>query len=282
MKTTVFFGLLIIGYSMNAQDPYLNLVTEEIPIEEPSYSIIESELGGAPSTWRVSVNIPENYELQMIIGDIYTPLSLNSTTQFYQHSAGGPTTLQINPSLYASNPELIYDSWFTIGYDDFMGNLAIIVPDESVFDDWEAGNDILFNDLVGASLFVPTLGFYPQNYPDENGNVLVLQVTSDGIVNGCFNFQLRRLNPDGTIYDPPGEETSEVVLFSDYCFTLGVDPNGCLTDFNSSGNVASDDLLILLPAMGCTIDCDIDPSGDGLTSTDDLLILLAEFGSSRD
>jgi len=156
----------------------------------------------------------------------------------------------------------------------------MVVPDPDVFDPWEAGNDILIDDLIGAGVFITTTGYSPINSPDENGNVLIMQITSDDIVSGCLNFQLRRLNPDGTVYDPPGEESSEVVLFSNICFTADPDAIDCQTDFNNSGNVGSEDLLIFLPAIGCNVDCDYDPNQDGSTTSVDLLILLSEYGTS--
>lgn len=282
MKILFSALFLVLSGSLLAQNPTLSIVVEEVTIPASESANIEAAIGGTPSCYRVYANFDDNYELQIVFGDMATPLSLSSTGTFYQAPLGGPSTLTLDPALIPANPELAYDSWFTIGYEDFNVNLLQLLPFPMVFDTWEAGGDLLLDDIFGASVFLPTAGLMPINQPDVNGNVLVAQITSDGQVDGCFNFQLRRLNPDGTIYDPPGPENSELEVFNNVCFTLNEAAPDCPGDFDNSGNIFTGDLLIFLGDFGCQGDCIADMNSDNITNAADLLAFLAVFGDSCD
>ncbi|MFT5183370.1 MAG: hypothetical protein ACI84C_000496 [Flavobacteriales bacterium] len=274
------FTLLFLGLTgvVAAQSPFLNLVTEQVTIDEPALTTITNELGATPSTYRVYAEIPANYEMQIIYGDFLTAMSFSSPTQFYQNTNGGPTAVNINSGQVAIIPELGYDSWITIGLDNSAGNILTVFPDVLPFANWESGGDLLFNDIVGGGVLMPTAGGIPQNTIDADGRILVAQFTSDGTVAACFNFQIRRLNPDGTIYNPPGAATSETELFGNQCVTLtNIDVAGCAADLDNSGHVATPDLLLLLSNFGCLSGCEIDFNQDGSTGTDDLLFFLSAF-----
>lgn len=53
--------------------------------------------------------------LSAIIGDSQYPTYFNSSTSFFQHSAGSSTPNGLNPAFYGALPSLAYDSWITIG-----------------------------------------------------------------------------------------------------------------------------------------------------------------------
>jgi hypothetical protein len=276
MKFTLFTFLCAFGLSICAQ-PTLSLIVEEISIPEPEASNIAADLGDTPHTWRVYANFDADYELQIIYGDFLDAMSLTTTGAYYQHPAGGPTTLSFNVANFIDNPELAYDSWFTIGAEDNTANLIMVLP-LGIYDGWENGDDILIDDIVGGGVFITTAGGNPQNQPDAEGNVLIAQITSSGTVTGCVNMQLRRLNPDGTLYDPPGPETSEVYQFTNMCFTLEA-AGSCPADFDGSGFVAVPDLLAILSEYGCNSGCTKDLTGDDDVDTGDLLAFLSVFGT---
>jgi hypothetical protein len=277
MKILLSTLVVVLSSSLIAQNPFLNIITEEVSIPASESANIEADIGGTPSTYRIFVNIPDNYELQILYGDAVTPLTLSSTGTFYQDPLGGASTINIDPGLYGANPELAYDSWLTIGYEDFNLNLLQVFPFPTVFDAWEGGAMLNLADVFGSGLFLPTSGLMPINQPDENGMILVGQVTSDGQMDACFNFQIRRLNPDGTIYDPPGEDTSEVEVFNNVCIQIN-EVNDCPADFDNSGSIFTGDLLIFLSNFGCTGNCIADLNDDSLTNATDLLMFLSVFG----
>ena len=282
MKKT--FTLLFAAATITAfaQAPVLNIVTEEISIPEPALSTIQAELGATPHTIRVYAEFPDNYEVQLQYGIMGHPWSISSADGFYQNVNGGATTLSIIPELYPTFPELEYDSWVTIGYTSQSPNDLFPVPfDMNFFDAWEAGGDFLVDDFNGASISVLAQPFtFPPNTPDENGQVLLGQYTSSSDISSCMNLQLRRLNPDGTIYDPPGSPTSEVWVYNDLCFTHSFNPVTCTGDFDFNGVVATSDLLLFMPDFGCTSGCSKDLTGDDAIGTPDLLVFLGYFGTS--
>ena len=278
MKLTILTLLCGLGLSAFTQ-PTLTLVVEEIPIPEPEASNIAADLGDTPHTWRISANFDADYELQIIYGDATGALTVNTTGNYYQHPNGGGTTLSFNEGTFGANPELAYDSWLTIGATDNTSNMIMVLP-PAIFDGWEGGADILIDDLVGGGVFITTSGGNPQNQPDVDGNVLIAQITSSGVVTGCVNIQLRRLNPDGTIFDPPGAETSETYQFLGECFTLEAAADPCPTDFDGSGITNVGDLLLLIEQYGCTSSCSRDLTGDDAINTADILEFLEFFGTT--
>ncbi|MDZ4823958.1 MAG: hypothetical protein SH856_10910 [Flavobacteriales bacterium] len=284
MKTLSTLFLLCISAVAFGQAPFLNLISEEIQITEPAASDLETVLGSPAHTIRLYANIPDDWELQVIYGNMFTPLNLDAVDGFYQDADGGPTTVDINPALFGVLPSLAYDSWLTIGYGDNQGNMLLSLPvDEAFFDVWEAGGNLLVNDLFGGSVSVVALPTtFPPNTADANGNVLVGQFTSTGDMSGCLNFQLRKLNPDGSIYDPPGSATSETVAFNNVCFehTFEIGPGlSCTGDFDINGVIATSDLLLLMADFGCNAACPKDLTGDDTVATTDLLVFLGVFGN---
>ncbi|MCB0762161.1 MAG: hypothetical protein KDC12_11615 [Flavobacteriales bacterium] len=278
MKKLYTLACVLVAATMHAQTPSMSLVAEEIPITEPALSTLTSEMGALPHTYRIYAELPDDYEMQIMFGDFTGAMVLSSTTSFYQNSLGGPTTLSIDDAFYGLNPTLEFDSWLTIGYESQTGNLINVFPDESAWDVWETGADLTIDDIVGAGLLMPTVGLNPVNQADANGRILVAQITTDGTAQVCLNFQIRQLNPDGTVYDPPGPETSVTHVFNDLCVTVSptVVP-ACEADFDASGHVATPDLLYLLAQFGCTSGCEIDFDEDGTTGTADLLFFLSAF-----
>lgn len=266
-----------------AQDPSVNIVWETVPIPEAAYDQIVADFGSDVVTTRVYLEVPENWEVQFIYGILDTPWSLNSPNGgFYQHPFGGPTSLDIDPDLYASTPTLQYDSWVTIGAPDQTNNQMYLVPDESIFATFEnGGSGFTVDSAIGGGIYVTTFGQTPQNYPDANGRILIGQFTNSGSFSYCINVQLRQLNPDGTIYDPdgPGPLYSNTVQINDMCADV-IYAGSCTCDFNFSYNVDVADLLLLISEFGCNFGCNYDADGDDMVSVADMLLLLSEFGDS--
>lgn len=282
MKTIFTLFIAFTWALAQSQAPVFNVVTEEIPISEPAFSEIQSALGATPHSIRIYAEFPDGYELQLVYGNSTNPMSISGPEGFYQNTFGGPTTLDITSALYGTFPALAFDSWLTVGYEDNTSNNLFILPlDMAFFDTWEAGGDLFVNDLIGAAISVnaqPTS--FPPNTPDENGRVLIGQITSAGDISACLNYQIRKLNPDGTIYNPPGSATSEVWTYTDQCFTHSFSTPTCVGDFDLNGVIAVSDLLLFMPEFGCTTGCTKDLTGDENVSTSDILILLGFFGTT--
>ncbi len=53
----------------------------------------------------------------------------------------------------------------------------------------------------------------------------------------------------------------------------------CIEDLNTDGFISVQDILILLGAFGCNVQCEYDINQDGAVSIVDLLLMLQSFGS---
>ncbi|MDZ4751217.1 MAG: hypothetical protein SGI87_06340 [Flavobacteriales bacterium] len=285
MKTITYVLLICLTPLWSwSQSPFLNLVVEETSIPEPQYTELSAELGGEAHTIRVYANIPENWEIQVMYGFSIAPLTVSAPEGFYHNNIGGPTSAEIVEAAYVINPLLQYDSWITIGWDNSIDNGLEQLPLDAPFlSAWEAGGDLVSNDFLGGSIFVITPPeLFPPNTGDVNGNVLVGQFTSDGPINGCLNFQMRRLNSDGTVFDPAGSAASETVEFNNVCFDFSPPPIGgnCLGDLTGDNYVGTADLLILTSQVGCQSGCVADFTGDDKTTGSDVLVFLSAYGAN--
>lgn len=271
-----FLSLLLLSFSFASfaqiAAPSLDIIIEEVTIPSGVF-----EPSSMPyRTFRLYAQIDPNWEMLSVFGVLGSPLNLNTNGNFYQDPLGGPTTLDITSELLVSNPSLNYDSWFTIGAESSLQNLIFVAPiDGSFFNNWEAGGNLLVDDIIGGLVGIPSPGSLTQNVADENGRILFAQLTANDDISGCLNMQFRLLNEDGSLYFQPGGGTV-AEIFSDVCFNIPFS-NLCPSDFNLSGTVDVADLLIFITEYGCTSGCITDLSGDDATSSPDLLIFLSEF-----
>lgn len=261
-----------------AQNPSVFLEVEEVVISAEALDVIAAEIDN-PVCYRVYANIPENYELQFIYGLMDTPIDITATGGFYQDPLGGGSTLIINPDLYAVQPTLPFDSWLTIGDEDNVDNEAEVLPDGVIFDAWEAGsNQLLIDGPFGGGVYITTEGATAQNTPDGNGRVLIGQFTFSGELNGLLSLQVRRLNPDGTIFDPPGPALSETFIGENLAFNAS-GPSPCPEDIDGNSVVGVNDLLTLISEFGCSSNCNYDLDNDGNVFVSDVLIMLSAIGN---
>lgn len=281
MRTLVTLVIvLFVPLFMLAQDePTVELVLEEQSIDPAVLSTIVAAVGdGEIKSYRLYAEVTPNWELQLIFGDTEYPLFVTSVGSFYQNPNGGPTTLDINPDDLDNVPGLAYDSWLTIGRENQLSNNIQILPLSTIFSAWEAGGSLELNSYLASGIFLTSAGFDDQNVPDENGRILIAQFTTNGEISGCLNMQFRKLNEDGSIFDPEGPDLFVTYLADQRCFASSVQ-EPCAGDLNNSGNIDIEDLLLVLTGFGCTEDCAVDLNNDGFTTAADVLILLSVFGN---
>ena len=134
-----------------------------------------------------------NDQLISVFGTAANPLSVASSTSFYQDANGGPTSGGSNPLLFPGFPNLEWDSFVTIGSDD--NNISGFQTAGLDFSSFEAGEALTSNATAGGSWFVfPDQE--PQAFPSAAGRVLIGQFTTDGTVTLNCNIQYRAA--DGT------------------------------------------------------------------------------------
>ena len=122
-----------------------------------------------PSTMKGSLrddNVPmyvttpnDNDIISAVYGDDETPLSIATTTSFYQHPFGSSLGSNNNPLLYTGFPELEFDSWLTMGLDGPAGDNEVAPStigdlNNGWISNFEAGMNVLIEDSIGGAMFV--------------------------------------------------------------------------------------------------------------------------------
>lgn len=148
------------------------------------------------TTYRLYVTLPGPDDVvTTVFGDIQHPTALLTSTSWYQSNEGGQFPCANNPLLFDLFPELPYDSWLTIGIDGPPNGAEgedcpqVVMSSGSPFaTEFENGSGFVIDDLIGSAWFVvPT---NTNGDPDENGRVLVAQLTTDGDLDGVLHLQV--------------------------------------------------------------------------------------------
>jgi len=148
------------------------------------------------TTYRLYATLPGPADVvTTVFGDIEHPTALLTSTEWYQNENGGQFPCANNPLLFDLFPELEYDSWLTIGIDGppdpVLGQDCpqVVMSNGSPFaTEFENGQSFVIDDLIGSAWFV-----VPSNtngLPDENGRVLLAQLTTDGDLDGVLYMQV--------------------------------------------------------------------------------------------
>ena len=134
-----------------------------------------------------------------VYGNSQNPWILNAPSGFYQHPLGGATPQNASPLIWnlPGFEGLEFDSWFTIGVDR---NAALLGPgydDPAAIGTWidffepsppgTLGNGFSITDPVGSICYVLPTAL--NCLPDDNGRILIAQLTSDGTISGTISVQ---------------------------------------------------------------------------------------------
>ena len=155
----------------------------------------EGPLAGL-TTYRLYATLPGPADVvTTVFGDIEHPTALLTSSEWYQDENGGQFPCANNPLLFDFFPELEYDSWLTIGIDGppdpVLGQDCpqVVMSNGSPFaTEFENGQSFVIDDLIGSAWFV-----VPSNtngLPDEDGRVLLAQLTTDGDLDGVLYMQV--------------------------------------------------------------------------------------------
>ena len=214
------------------------------------------------TTYRVWAEFSDPTEqLVAVFGFDSIPLSIETSTNFYQNPLGSNLASGINPVLYPVDSLLAFDSWLTVGGEDNTADVNSIGLD---FASFESGGSVIADDINGGSVFIyPDLE--PKAFPDAAGRVLIAQLTTDGEVNLTVNPQTR--TDDG---GNPQIWQQSLTFQEVYA---------CFGDLNTDGIIGIGDLLMMLGEFGCEAGCSHDMNSDGGVTTSDMLIMLSLFGT---
>ena len=174
-------------------------------------------------------------------------IRLTTTTTFYQDPLGHATATGIMGSLLGFFPDLIYDSWVTIGHAPEDGTPGATVstiasPNQNWVASFEAGNDLIMDDLIGGLWYIYNDG-NDQGLPDEDGKVLIAQLTTDGTIEAEVSGQYF---PDfGTGANGEADGTQDQLFVTELGPPCPSDPNANCTyaeeGLDCNGNCLNDD-----------------------------------------
>ncbi|MDA9864494.1 hypothetical protein N9C70_05445, partial [Flavobacteriales bacterium] len=155
----------------------------------------EGELAGM-TTYRIYFLTDTATDLvSAVFGDSEFPLSITTTTSFYQNILGAANPNAINPILFGNFPNLEFDSWVTIGIDQVPNGSAGEGAVELVADaaqpwavSFEQGDNVIIDSEVGGAWF--STNNQTNGLPDADGKVLLGQFTTDGELGGSINVSV--------------------------------------------------------------------------------------------
>lgn len=184
--TSFCFAQAIGGSLSSAPQPFNAFIgieatlVAESTVDDQDTWIVEAVFGSA------------DFEVTSVYGTAIQPMTIESTTGFYQHPLGGITPDALNPLLFGGWPELQWDSFITIGVDQTPAPVQTVGLNNEVF---EAGGQLHSDSIFGGSWYVIP-GEVPDAISDIDGRILLAQLTTDGFITFQANLQYR--TPDGT------------------------------------------------------------------------------------
>lgn len=218
--------------------------------------------GVTHTAWRVYVTTPEIEDRVLGVGGGAQGATFLSTNGgFYQHPAGSALASTITPALLQANPELIYDSWLTVGLAQQATAPNAVNAVTAGAGIWttlfEFGEDIfLGNSMPGGWSVPPTAG---NAVAGNDHRVLVAQLTTAGELSGSLTATVL-----------PGGETEPLYL------TLTFTPPvcGCMDEaacnYDSSALFDDGSCAFALPGRDCEDVCLADADGDDICDADEI------------
>jgi len=248
MKHLTFCALLIMGIQ--------TLGSAQYPLSVESFPAVQEGL----TTYRFYVNMADATDrMSAVYGNDQAGMYINTPDGAYNSGFNSSWSASgINPAFLATFPEMADDTYATVGLTGPASTSGITnAADPSIVEDsaqpitpyfqTNGSTTLESNTLTGASWYI--LNTAGNGLPDENLQVLILQVTTSGGVSGTLNYQVF----------PLGVGANAVYMFENFNVEPQEDVPGC-TDpasctFNPEATV-DDGSCEFLDAIGvCGGDC---------------------------
>ena len=270
----------------------LSMAMSSVGLSQCTLTVLESPAVHDPNltTFRFYINLENaNDQVSAVWGNdddhliIHAPQGVFNSVFNSSWNASG-----INPAFVAVFPEVADDTYATIGLDGPAASSSLeaavdptIVEDEAqpitpFFVD-NGATELVSNSHIGSAWYV--LNTASNGLPDENLQVIILQVTTAGGISGKINYQVFPLGV--------GENAEYYSVEFDGTGTFGGDGTGCtdLMACNFDAQATEDDGSCtyipegdcdcdgnVLDALGvCGGDCLADSNGDGICDGDEVL-----------
>ena len=169
----------------------------------PYTLVVESEAAAVAgmTTYRLYVTLPNPGDrMSAVFGNNEAPLILSAPAGVYNSALNASWNPSgINPAFLVAFPELASDTYGTIGLEGPASTSGLAAAaDASIVEDENQPilpfflenetTDLLSNTVTGASWYI--LNTASNGLADDNGRVLVLQVTTPGSLSGQLNYQV--------------------------------------------------------------------------------------------
>ena len=256
-------------------DEYATLIVEPYQVHSESDGV--ADLDGM-TTYRIYVsNLGPTDFVSSIYGNDQYPFEISAPAGIYNSSLNASWSASgITSAFVGVYPEIEFDSYATIGLSQSAATSGItyaidpsIVEDSSqqftpiFLDDGSTG--VTLNSVVGMAYYILNNG-NPAGNPDDNGRVLIMQITTEGTVSGTINVQLFP-NGEGTdfiltsfMFEGPGLYGASGSDFT-YCDcngnqldALGVCGGPCTADEDADGICDDAEVIGCMDITACNYD----------------------------
>ena len=239
-----------------------------LTLEEYATDIIADQI-----TYRMYIDMVNADDfLSSVYGGDQAPLSITTSTgSFYNDALGASVASGINPAFIAFFPTIAGDSWITIGIDsqnegDEVAISTVQDPNQPFVGSFSAtdpmnGQNVIMDTPTGGAWFV--LNGTPNGLPDDNMQVLVMQMTTAGEICGTMNFQ---------IFENGIGQGGEMQFTYEFCGTGTFSPSildgGCTDElacnYDSEANEDDGSCTYAEQYYDCEGNCLSDIDGDGI------------------
>ena len=154
-KITLVLGLAFLGLYMSAQNGLQRLVVERYYVSNAADSI--GSVGILPVgsvTYRLYADMLPGYNFQLALGNSAHPLSIATTTAFFNNEDRGATTPAFTKTQAAGNT-IMLDSWLSVGA-ACTGNFGVLKTDDNGVSNVVNSNGILKNADPSAGIPLTT------------------------------------------------------------------------------------------------------------------------------
>ena len=190
---TACLALLATAFATDVKAQLVDVVFEPV-VEHTGTTADGVDLTGFTTYHMYAVLANENDFVSSVFGLEEAPLTVTTTTSFFNAPLGGAIASNINPLLISNFESVAYDTWVTIGRESSgdPGNdiTAVETPAEPWFTTFSNGGNIVIDGTFGGAWFTLFGVTAVNGFAGDDLRVLIGQFTTDGEISATVNIQV--------------------------------------------------------------------------------------------